>query len=291
MEVDGADSDAKKPAMFSLDAETFKKIHPSEYHRRFLTQGVRADGRPLQQFRKPVVTVGVISTAHGSAMVRLGDTTVVCGIKAEVAEPAPARPREGFLVPNVDLPPLSSSMFRPGPPSELTSTISEFVDQLVKSSDMFNLAELCIDAGKAVWVLYADIVCINYQGNVLDAAIIALMAALQHVRLPPATFYEEEDTVRVAIARTVSIRPKKILLPATFGIFDGSIVIADPDIAEEPHLSSQVTIVLDDSGGICGVLKPGGSPVPKDMLAECIGAAEKRGAAILSGLKLMKASA
>jgi exosome complex RNA-binding protein Rrp42 (RNase PH superfamily) len=40
---------------------------------------------------------GSISTANGSALVRLGDTTVVCGVKAEIAEPDIDHPNDGFL--------------------------------------------------------------------------------------------------------------------------------------------------------------------------------------------------
>ena len=42
-------------------------------------------------------SVGSISTAEGSALVRMGDTTVVCGVKAEIAEPELDRENEGFL--------------------------------------------------------------------------------------------------------------------------------------------------------------------------------------------------
>ena len=37
------------------------------------------------------------STAEGSALVRLGDTMVVCGVKAEIAEPELDLPEHGFL--------------------------------------------------------------------------------------------------------------------------------------------------------------------------------------------------
>ena len=43
---------------------------------------------------------------------------------------------------------------------------------------MFDLEQLCIQAGKAVWVIYADLICINYDGNVLDCAYMALSGAL-----------------------------------------------------------------------------------------------------------------
>src|SRR5882757_6997867 len=45
----------------------------------------------------PLRAAGSISTADGSALVRMGDTTVVCGVKAEIAEPDLDLPEQGFL--------------------------------------------------------------------------------------------------------------------------------------------------------------------------------------------------
>ena len=47
-------------------------------------------------FLNPKIT-GSISTADGSALVRLGNTTVVCGVKAEIAEPELDAGLQGFL--------------------------------------------------------------------------------------------------------------------------------------------------------------------------------------------------
>ena len=41
--------------------------------------------------------LGSISTANGSALVRMGNTTIVCGVKAEISEPELDRDRDGFL--------------------------------------------------------------------------------------------------------------------------------------------------------------------------------------------------
>ena len=40
---------------------------------------------------------GSVTTADGSALVRLGDTTIVCGVKAEIAEPEIDLPNNGFI--------------------------------------------------------------------------------------------------------------------------------------------------------------------------------------------------
>jgi exosome complex component RRP43 len=44
-----------------------------------------------------MITSGAITTSDASAMIRLGGTTVVCGIKAEVCEPAIDTPNNGYL--------------------------------------------------------------------------------------------------------------------------------------------------------------------------------------------------
>ena len=46
------------------------------------------------------------------------------------------------------------------------------------SSKVMDLETLCIEEGKAAWVLFADLVCVNYDGNVFDACVIALISAL-----------------------------------------------------------------------------------------------------------------
>lgn len=39
---------------------------------------------------------------------------------------------------------------------------------------------LIISPGKAAWAIYIDLVCINYDGNAFDAAVLATMAALRN---------------------------------------------------------------------------------------------------------------
>lgn len=60
----------------------FRTLHPVKYYRDYLSHNIRPDGRELDKFRPVVVNAGTISTADGSAIVKLGKTTIVCGIKA-----------------------------------------------------------------------------------------------------------------------------------------------------------------------------------------------------------------
>ena len=45
---------------------------------------------------------------------------------------------------------------------------------------MLPLDTLCISPGRAVWCLYVDATCLNYDGNAFDAALVAIMAALEN---------------------------------------------------------------------------------------------------------------
>jgi exosome complex component RRP43 len=81
-------------------------------------------------------------------------------------------------VPNIDFPAVSSSEFKPGPPSELAQRMTEAIHQiLIRSIDV---ESLCIQEKVAVWVLYVDIACLCYDGNAFDAACLSMVAALKN---------------------------------------------------------------------------------------------------------------
>nr|XP_020634091.1 exosome complex component RRP43-like isoform X3 [Pogona vitticeps] len=75
----------------------FRTVEPLEYYRRFLKENCRPDGRDLGEFRTTTVNIGSITTADGSALVKLGNTTVVCGIKAEFATPPADASNRGYI--------------------------------------------------------------------------------------------------------------------------------------------------------------------------------------------------
>ena len=54
------------------------------------------------------------------------------------------------------------------------------------SSEMLPLSSLCIEPGKSCWVLYVDATCINYDGNIFDATLLAAVSALLNSVLHPA---------------------------------------------------------------------------------------------------------
>jgi len=260
---------------------TFQRLHPKTYLERFLEENVRPDGREFLEFRDCSINVGSISTADGSSLVRLGDTTVVCGIKAEISEPDLDAPEDGFLVPNLDLPPLCSPKYKPGPPSDDAQVLSSRLNEVLILSNILPTNSLCIQSGKFVWVLYIDATCINYNGNVFDATLLAMVAALKNVRLPKATYHEE--TNHVTCSRKVR-EPLSLLgtpISSSFGVFNSSHLLADPTAFEEPLLETMVAVIMDSEGRLLSVNQLGQYLSPElDVLSKCIASAQSRTAEI-----------
>ncbi|CEL63878.1 exosome complex component RRP43 [Rhizoctonia solani AG-1 IB] len=254
------------PSRVDLEASTFQRLHPRTYFERFIAEGYRPDGRKADTWRDVRVNVGSISTANGSSLVRLGDSTIVCGVKAEIAEPDLERPNEGFIVPNLDLPAICSPKFRPGPPAEEAQMLSEKINGILTSSNAIDPKALCIYPGKAAWVIYVDAVCINYDGNILDATMLAVIAALQNAKIPVATY--DPDTERTICSRTETSPLALTHMPITtsFGIFDRSHLISDPSSFEEPLLDATITVTIDISSGTLGGVNQVGFSAPSATL-------------------------
>ena len=71
-------------APHELQASAFKRIYPEQYYESFISRQLRPDGRRLEETRSATIGVGTIESADSSALVKLGNTTVLGGIKLEV---------------------------------------------------------------------------------------------------------------------------------------------------------------------------------------------------------------
>eukprot|EP01122_Echinamoeba_exundans_P001038 TRINITY_DN10981_c0_g1_i1.p1 TRINITY_DN10981_c0_g1~~TRINITY_DN10981_c0_g1_i1.p1 ORF type:complete len:269 (+),score=40.80 TRINITY_DN10981_c0_g1_i1:19-825(+) len=252
--------------------EAFRKIYPSEFYKKFLVQNVRPDGRGLQKVRRTTVSVGSITTAHGSSFVKIGNTALVCGVKAEIGNPAAAGDRQ--LVTNVELLPICNAQFRPGKPSDQAHAVAQLLNDL--GATLLDTSNLTgeLSSGKYSWYLYADIYCLDYDGNILDAALASLIAALQNVRLPTLSLSAEGQLQVSPTAETrLSLAHQPFSL--SFGLLE-EYVIVDPNAEEESLLNGTISIVMDDRGNVLNVLKSGGIGVSEPKLDECMNLTKKR---------------
>lgn len=260
----------------------YKTIHPVKYLQDHLEQGIRPDNRKFLSFRPVSVNVSSIVQADSSAIFKLGDTTAVCGIKAELAVPRNDTPDHGYIVPNVELSPLCSSKFRPGPPSEQAQVLSKLIDIIISNSTALDLKDLCICKGKLVWVLYCDILCLNYNGSVIDVCTGAAVAALKTLKLPEVNYNKETGVNVVHPENRTQLTVKTLPVSTSFALFENKLLIADPTDEEEDFSSGRFSIVMNDDEEICYIHKPGGIPISTSLFCKALEMAKTRAKLIRS---------
>ncbi|XP_015931096.2 uncharacterized protein [Parasteatoda tepidariorum] len=248
-----------------------KLLQPQTYLKTFLENNIREDSRNLPEFRAVLIDVGTIDTANGSALVRLGSTAVLCGIKAELTNPLPAHPDKGFFVPNVTLTPICSNRFVPGPPTEQAQVYSQMIMDLWKNSLFIDPAKLCIVPKNLAWCVFADIMCLSYDGNIFDACVLALMSALRNTKLPEVSVNDETSKIEVT-DNFVDLNVDSFVSSATFAVFNESVV-ADPSLEEESLSNSSVTVILNPNLEM-SIHSDG--PITEKVLDHCIDSAKER---------------
>ncbi|WFD00438.1 hypothetical protein MYAM1_003187 [Malassezia yamatoensis] len=232
-----------------VEAAIFKKLYPVDFLQRHLHQNVREDGRAFQEARPVSLATGVLSQSNGSALVRFGKGTMVfAAVHGQVTEPNHETPNEGMIVPSVDLSPLCSPNYRPGPPSDDAQALAHQLQNLLDHAQAIDRASLCIEPGVAVWCLYVDVVVVSADGNVLDSAMFASVAALAHCRLPEVVRCESASACVCDSKRTHALRLAYYPIVCSYGVYHSAYLLADVSAFEESLLSAKFIVgVYDDS--------------------------------------------
>jgi len=133
-----------------MDIPEVKRISAvkKDYLIKLAKQGKRADGREFDEYRKITIERNIIKKAEGSARVKIGNTMVLAGIKLDIGEPYPDSPEEGAMSTSVELPPLASPDFEPGPPKPDAIEIARVIDRGIRESKYIKLDKLVVEPGK-----------------------------------------------------------------------------------------------------------------------------------------------
>ncbi|CRK88448.1 CLUMA_CG002200, isoform A [Clunio marinus] len=264
--------------------ELYKTINPVKYLRNFVEKSLRPDGRDLLEFRPTIINKDSIATAEGSAIIKLGTTTVICGIKAELAEPDSSEPSNGFIVPNIELTKLCSPKYRAIGVSLDSQIMNQTLYNILFNSGCVDLTELCIAKGKLVWVLYCDLVCLDDDGSVLDVASLALITALKSLKLPKVNYDLDTKVIKVDDTIKKGINLKALPVTTTFITFEQKYLLADPTSDEESIADTFVTIATCD-GQLSYIYQPGGNSLASEQFESLIKQAGKREKYIISLLE------
>lgn len=285
-----------------MELEAFRRLFPLPYQERFLRQSLRPLGsatRPLHRVRDTTVSPspGPVTSADGSALVKIGDTTMLAVVKLEVMTPGAASPDEGCFAVEFHMPPICSPVVRPGRPAEAAPVIAKQLLDVITSSCMINLKDLSIVSGKAALMAYVDVYCLNADGSLFDAALLSAVAALSHLEIPPLSVNKEgrviaisEETAEGKLTPVNESKRKLLFKSIPFSLTCSlhtteetteskktKYILPDPTAEEEAIMDTFVTIVLDSSGRLVSIFKAGGAELAfTSTVQDCISLAKGR---------------
>ena len=103
---------------------------------------------------------------------------------------------------------------------------------------------------------------LDYDGGLVDASCVAVIAALQHFRRPDVSV-EGEDVVVYTLSERVPV-PLSMLhhpLCVTLSFFHGGdVVLVDTTLLEQHLCEAEMVVTVNKHGEVCQVAKLGGVP-------------------------------
>ena len=240
--------------------------------RKLAAEDKRMDGRMLDELRKIVIEKNPISKADGSALVRLGKTQVLAGVKLDVGKPFSDKPDEGVLITSAEFSPISSPDFELGPPRDDSIELARIVDRGIRESGAVDMKKLCVEEKEKVWMLNIDISILDNFGNLIDAAALASAVAIKN-----AVFPKYEDGAVVFREKTKKKLPVKYFPVACTFARVGTSILLDPSREEENASTARLTITTRDDGDVCAIQKGGSGELAYELIEKALDLSVKTG--------------
>ena len=203
---------------------------------------------------------------------------MIAGINLEIVQPGQNTPKEGDYELNVHLWPICSSSIRAGAAPEGAFSLADFLNKTIfnKKNKVIDMTQLCVEEGRACWVMKVDVLCLEHDGNLEDAASLAVISALHDLRVPAHEYDEEKDMVHLIEGDTKALQIQHSVMTSTFGLFEKSCLICDPTSEEEGLIDTTITIALDERERILSMFVPGSEGVDESTLKQCLELASER---------------
>lgn len=239
---------------------------------RALQKNIRFDGRKNLEYRPITVQYNVSASAEGSAIVKIGGTEVMAGVKLETGTPYPDTPDQGNLMVNAELLPLSNPAFETGPPGEQATELARVVDRAIRESKSIDVHKLVIAPGEKVWSVSIDICTINDEGGLQDAACLAALAALKNTKMPKLNENNDVDydAEKTKEGLPLSKEPVEVTV-----IKVGDQFLVDALSEEEKAIEARLTVAVTEKGTVCALQKGGATPLAPEEIDKMIEIAQK----------------
>ena len=255
-------------------------FHPQRRLLAALDRHRRLDGRQLSSARPLSVSLCDVVKCDSAAVASVGDSSLLCTCRLEVAAPLTASPHCGFVSVDCHLSPLcrvDSADFAFGRPSALSAAVSARLHSLLRGS--LRLDDLSIQPHTAAWLLHVDVVVTSYDGALLDAALLAAHTALAALTLPEWELTEAGEVLLLAAAGATTSRGRPLpmhgrVVCSTFAAV-GRHLLLDPSADELEVSDATASVSIDSDGRLVDVWKAGGAVLSRDELEHCIALAKQ----------------
>lgn len=273
---------------------------------------LRIDGRHPGEIRSIRLTFGRTTMGRSECTVQLGLTRVGCIVTCDLIPPQ-SRPNDGSIKFSVDLSPMammgfSSSLDYDEGKKHTANRIARVIEKTIVDGGAIDVESLCVVGGTWVWRINVDITALDHGGNLVDASMLAAIAALRHFRKPEVMVSSSSTSSSSrssggggsSTTNTGSAGGAPIILSSddaeptplplhhtpvcvTFGLFGdptgaSSLVAAliDPSDREELIMDGLITYAFNKYGELCCLDFPGGCELRYSQLIQCATLAEKK---------------
>lgn len=269
-------------------ADAFRSLQLQQYHQLFLSKKERADGRNLLQFRDVDVTMSLVKTADGSCCVRFGNSSVICGTKLMIQAPHPDQPNEGILDVIVKLPPnaLYKYKWNKDAYADEEQVMASQIRSILLSSECLDLEQLVIQQGKDVWELNLEVICLDFDGNIMDVALTAAVGCLMSTTVPEVIAGQESGDNYKFTDQKNPLKLKSIPISSSFAIMSRDVTIADASVEEEILSNGIVNIVINHPNkSIVRLHKETGLSMSQESMFDLVTQSEQRADSVAEALR------
>lgn len=264
----------------------------SEAEKMHLVYGIqdnfRIDGRECENYRYMEVETNLISNEAGSARLRLANTDVLVGVKAEIGRPLVDRPDEGRIEFFLDCSANASPVFEGRGGEALATTIVTTLKAAFGFDQCLDLKSLCLMPRETCWILYVDILLLECGGNLFDAVSIAVKAALHNTRIPKVIIGSgEQGAVELEIPDDPfdCLRLNTANIPCLVTVSKvGHSYIVDASIEEETCCLASLVFGIREDGVITAMKKFGSTSLDPASVHEMMEMGRRVGQAIHKSL-------
>lgn len=228
----------------------------SNFQFKLISQGLRLDGREVDECRQSSVELQILPLSPSSCKVFWGlgynnRTEIIVSVSTEIYKTNEAQP--SFTVKC-----LPNSFGDTVDSNQICNVIQTTLFGFLSNSGIIDPDQFVIKNSPYSWKLFIDVLIFKAAGGVYEASLLGIREAFRNLTFPDLIITPGETVGELLFDIDESKPPKKILkeenLPYAFSYAtSGSIILSDPTPLEVSVLGSLIVIGVDKNGNLIGL--------------------------------------